>query len=283
MKSVLVFGGARGIGRVVAGAFVSDGFGVTVAARTGEEVEETVRGLSFKGKVLGHQANVSVYSEVKEVVNAHLSKFKRLDVMVNTAAIQGPIGPIWENDPDDWANNISINLIGSFNICHAVIPAMKKAGDGVIILFSGGGAAYARPYFSAYGCGKTGVLRLVETLDEEIKESEGRGVRGEAKGVRVYAVAPGAVKTKMTEEVLANRKWAGEKAFAEALKIEEGGAPPEKAAELCLYLATEQPLCLSGRLIHVNEPYHEYVEQYEGKEIGDCGLLRRQGYVIRNQ
>ena len=275
MKSVLIFGGARGIGKAVARAFVSKGFCVTVAARTWEQVEETVRELFVKGEALGCWADVSVYREVEGAVESHLSRFEGLDVVVNAAAIQGPIGPLWENDPEDWARNISINLIGSFNICHAVIPAMKKARDGVIILFSGGGAAYARPSFSAYGCSKTGVLRLVETIHKELQEiSQDRKI-----GVRIYAVAPGAVRTSMTKEVLSCATKAGEKAYQEAMQTTQGGGtPPEKAAELCLYLATEQPSCLSGRLVHVNEPYCEYVKRYEGKENGDFGLLRRKNY-----
>lgn len=87
--------------------------------------------------------------------------------------------------------------------------------------------------------------------------------------MRVYAVAPGAVKAIMTEEELAQRVKAGEKAYKEAMKsAQEGDTSPEKAAELCLFLAMERPACLSGRLIHANEPYREYVARFEGKEMG---------------
>jgi len=279
VKNALIFGGARGIGRIVAGAFVAKGFAVTIAARTGAQVAETVKRLSLQGDVLGCQGDVSIYSEVKETIDRHLSIFKCLDILINTAAVQGPIGLSWENDPMEWAQNISVNLVGSFNICRAVLPIMREKNRGILIFFSGGGAAYARPHFSAYGASKTGVLRLVETINEEIKEDGAQGVHSEPKGVRIYAVAPGAVKTRMTEEVLAYPNEAGEKALKEALKTQQdGGVSLEKVAELCLYLGTEQPLCLSGKLIHVNEPYREYVERYEGKEIGDSGLLRRVSY-----
>ena len=60
--------------------------------------------------------------------------------------------------------------------------------------------------------------------------------------------------------------------------METGGTPPEKAAELCLYLAEKRPRCLSGCLTHVNEPYRDYVAQFENKDVGDSGLLRRQPY-----
>jgi len=142
-------------------------------------------------------------------------------------------------------------------------------------IFSGGGAAYARPNFSAYGASKTGVLRLVETSYEELRCAC-------SEGIKIYAIAPGAVRTRMTEEVLACQEAAGQRAYAEAAQTNaEGGTPPEKVAELCLYLAEQRPECLSGRLIHVNEPYKEYVIHFEGKDMRDSGLLRRQPYRVK--
>jgi len=100
-----------------------------------------------------------------------------------------------------------------------------------------------------------------------------------SEGINIYAIAPGAVKTRMTEEVLACQEAAGERAYAEAVQTDaEGGTPPEKAAELCLYLAEQRAVCLSGCLIHVNDPYKEYVIHFEGKDPGDAGMLRRQPY-----
>lgn len=274
-RSVIVFGGSRGIGGVVADFFVSSGFRVTLSARTATQLEKAVHSLSLRGEVQGCMADISVYSDVRNVIETHLSEYNNLDILVNAAALQEPIGPTWQNDPSSWRDTIITNLVGSFHVCHACLPVMINSGGGSIILFSGGGAAYARPRFSAYGCSKTGVLRLVETVHKEVKDiSESKsGV------IKIYAVAPGAVRTSMTKEVLSCATEAGEKAYQEAMQTTQGGGtPPEKAAELCLYLATEQPSCLSGRLVHVNEPYREYVKRYEGKEIGDFGLLRRKNY-----
>ena len=306
-KSALIIGGSRGIGRRVALGFVQEGFGITVVARDREQLATAEKELRREGAAQGYLADISSFDDVQHAMEFHLERYKCLDVVVNAAAIQGPIGLLWENEPGQWAKNISINLVGTFNVCRAVVPGMIKAGNGAIIFFSGGGAAYARPRFSAYGVGKTGVLRLVETVHEELRECEEAGIKtnsgiqgfrdlgiegmketevgqrsggkGEEEGVRVYAVAPGAVMTRMTEEVLSDKDSAGEKAFAEALRTdEEGGTPPERAADLCLFLARERPACLSGRLIHVNEPYREYVAKFEGKEMGARGMLRRVGF-----
>jgi 3-oxoacyl-[acyl-carrier protein] reductase len=207
MRSALIFGGTGGIGRAVADAFICHGFAVSVVSRTQERVEKTIEGLSQKGLARGWKADVSNYNEVESVLNNHLSCFENLEVVINTAAVQGPIGPIWEIDAEAWSSNVLTNLVGSFNICRVALPFILKSGQGTIILFSGGGAAYARPNFSAYGASKTGVLRLVENIHVEILENLGNGPALKAnRDVRVYAVAPGLVNTRMTEEVLANKE-----------------------------------------------------------------------------
>lgn len=280
VKGVVIFGGSRGIGRVLAQSFLAAGHHVTIAARTGIEVEESIKALanltplqeSPLPVVQGLVADVTRYEDVQMVLEHHGNHFQRIDVVINAAALQEPIGPVWRNDPLLWQQTILTNLVGSFHICHAVLPLLRKAGKGVIILMSGGGAAYARPHFSAYGCSKTGVLRLVETVHEELTEVN-------ETDIGIYAIAPGAVKTRMTGEVLANAAQAGDKAYREALQThEDGGTPPEKAAELCLFLADRRPKCLSGRLIHVNEPYHDCVDRFETSDPGERGLLRRQPY-----
>jgi len=278
-KSAVIFGGTRGIGRVIAEHFVTDGYQVTIVARTNTQVAEAARILSEKGSAMGIVADVSEPREVREAIDRHMQAYTCLDAVVMASGIQGPIGRTWETDPAVWRRTLMVNLLGCYNVSHAVLPLLMDRKGGSLIFFSGGGAAYARPRFSAYGCSKTGVLRLAETIHEELLEDSNKDDL--ETGIRIYAIAPGAVKTKMTDEVIASGGQAGGKAYQEALKTsEEGGTPPGKAAELCFFLAEERPMCLSGRLIHVNEPYREYVSKFEGKDIGDSGLLRRQPYRV---
>jgi 3-oxoacyl-[acyl-carrier protein] reductase len=279
--SMLIFGGGRGIGLAVAETFVNNGFGVTVAARTPGEIGAAVQILSAVGFAQGCLADVAEPGQVQDVVGAHIEKFGEIGAVINAAAIQGPIGYVWETDPHEWRKSVLVNLAGSFNVCRAVLPLMMKQNFGALIFFSGGGAAYARPHFSAYGSSKTGVLRLVETINEELHEAQTALPASEAKeavkvpGVFVYAVAPGAVYTRMTEEVLSSEQSAGKKAFTEALKTQrEGGVPLSRVAELCLFLARERPWSLSGKLVHVNEPYRDYARSPENYD-SVRGLLRR--------
>lgn len=280
-ENALIFGGGRGIGLAVAETLVNNGFGVTVAARTPGEIEAAVELLSAGGFVQGCLADVAELGQVQDVVGAHIEKFGDIGTVINAAAIQGPIGYVWEADPHEWQKSVLVNLVGSFNVCRAVLPPMMKQNFGTLIFFSGGGAAYARPHFSAYGSSKTGLLRLVETINEELHEAQTASLASGAKeaakvpGVRVYAVAPGAVHTRMTEEVLSDAQSAGKRAFIEALKTQrQGGVPPFRVAELCLFLAGERPGSLSGKLVHVNEPYRDYAKSLESY-ASVRGLLRR--------
>lgn len=261
---------------MVAEFFVSGGYDLTISARSSSNVQTTINELSDRGNIIGINADVSDCSEIKGVFSKHIEAYGGIDVVINAAALQNPIGAAWDCDPLEWAIAIQANLIGCFNVLHNSVPLMQLQKTGVIIFFSGGGAAYARPNFSAYGASKAGVLRLVETVQEELQEQE------TSVSIRVYAIAPGAVKTRLTEEVLLRRRAAGKKAFQEALKTQaDGGTSPQKAAELCLFLAERKPSCLAGRMIHVNEPYREFVEKFEGKDLGDSGMLRRQGYGLK--
>src|SRR5690606_11210471 len=113
--------------------------------------------------------------------------------LVNNAAIQGPIGPLESNDPQQWIDTIHTNLIGPAMLCRAVLPGMKRSGYGKIINLSGGGATSPRANVSAYAAAKTGLVRLTETLAEEVKPAR----------IDINAIAPGAMNTRLLDEILA--------------------------------------------------------------------------------
>jgi 3-oxoacyl-[acyl-carrier protein] reductase len=216
------------------------GADVVVTARTLAELETTaamIRSLGRRALIV--QTDVSRNQEVMAMVHDALGEFGRIDILVNNAGIQAPIGPLWENDPDEWLRTILINLGGVFLCCKAVIPVMIRQGGGKVINLSGGGATSPRPYFSAYAASKAAVVRLTETLAEELKPFN----------IQVNAIAPGAVCTKMTREVLAAGSAAGERALAEARRVQEERATPEAAAKLALFLASGASDGLTGRLI----------------------------------
>jgi NAD(P)-dependent dehydrogenase (short-subunit alcohol dehydrogenase family) len=239
-KVAVVTGGGRGIGRAIALAFAREGAHLVLASRTLPEVEATAaEARALEAEALALRADVSQAQDVEAMLAFALAHFGKIDILVNNAAVQPPIGPLWENDPQEWLRTLLINLGGVFLCCRAVVPLMIRQGGGKIINLSGGGATSPRPCFSAYAASKAAVVRLTETLAEELKPFN----------VQVNAIAPGAVYTRMTEEVLAAGTAAGQKAVAEAARLKREGRGPEAAAELAVFLASEESNGLTGRLI----------------------------------
>ena len=238
---VLVTGGSRGIGEAVAHAFARAGARLALLARTQPEVERVANEIAARGVgTLSFRGDVSRRSEVEHAVAATLEKFGRLDVLVNAAGVYGPIGRLVENDMDEWVQALEINLLGTVFAMRAALPPMLARRKGVIINFSGGGAVSPFPCFSAYATSKAAVVRLTETTAEEVKEF----------GIRINSIAPGAVNTRLLDQVLAAGERAGKEFYAKSLaQKSNGGTPPEKAAELAVFLASPAGAGITGRLI----------------------------------
>jgi NAD(P)-dependent dehydrogenase (short-subunit alcohol dehydrogenase family) len=240
-RITIITGGSGGIGSAIAMAFAREGASLVLASRTESELAKTERELiNNQSQVEIYQADVSRENDVQGLVNFTLKRFGNIDVLVNCAGIQGPIGPITDIDAREWFEAIKINLYGTFLCIQAVLPIMMKNNSGKILNFSGGGAVSPRPRFSAYGTSKAGVVRLTETLAGEYKDYN----------ISFHAIAPGAVNTKMLEQVLAAGERAGKVELSKALKQKrEGGVPPPQVAELAVFLASAKSDGLSGRLI----------------------------------
>jgi len=240
-ETVVITGAGRGIGEAVAHAFAQSGANLVLLARTRHEVDRVARQTAERGVTsIALAGDVSKRPDLQGMVAATLERFGRIDVLINAAGVYGPIGPFARMDLDQWTAAIEINLMGTVFAIHAVLPHMLAQRKGVIINFSGGGAVQPLPRFSAYGTSKAAVVRLTETLAEEVKES----------GVRINAIAPGAVNTRLLDQVLAAGESAGTAFYAKALEQKEnGGTPPERAAELAVFLASPQGQGVTGRLI----------------------------------
>ena len=241
-KNIIVTGGSRGIGFTVARAFLHAGGNVCIVAR---DKKETIRAKKELGKISGAisalTCDVSKDAQVKKITHHIKNVFKgRIDVLVNAAGIYGPKGRLEDNDMALWEKTFSVNVIGTAYACRAVIPFMKAKKYGRIITFSGGGEG-AFPFFTAYSASKGAIVRFTESLSAELANDN----------ITVNAVAPGAVNTKLLEEVLeAGPQKVGAEFYERSLKQKtDGGASPEKAAELILFLASEQAGYLSGKLL----------------------------------
>ncbi len=239
-KVALVTGGGRGIGRAIALALGREGADLMLVARTAAELDEVgalARGIGRR--VLTRTADVSARADVERVVAAAIAEFGRIDTLVNNAGVQAPIGPLVSNDADQWVKAIGVNLVGPFHLMQAVLPGMMSRRCGKIVNLSGGGATAPRPNFSAYAASKAALVRLTETVAAEV----------EPYNVQVNAVAPGAINTRMLEEIIAAGGAAGEELAAARRRKAEGGTAIELVADLVAFLASGASGGLTGKLI----------------------------------
>lgn len=241
-KICIITGGGRGIGKAIATAFAKECSSLVLVSRTLSELEKTKKEIESlaEGRIEVFSVDVSQPKEVKGLVNFTLREFGNIDILVNCAGIYGPIGLATDIDNEKWLQAIHINLFGTFLCIQAVLPTMIKNGQGKIINLSGGGAVSPFPRFSAYSASKAAVVRLTETLADEVKEHH----------IDINAIAPGAVNTKLLDEVLEARQTAGKDFLEKSIKQKrEGGTSPEKAAELAVFLASSKSDGLTGKLV----------------------------------
>jgi NAD(P)-dependent dehydrogenase (short-subunit alcohol dehydrogenase family) len=271
-RAALITGASQGLGLAIARAFVDAGASVVMCARDGAVLEHARAELAGRAgigqRVVAERADVSNVDDVTRVVAAATAAFPHLDILVNNAGVQGPMGDIDEIGWNDWVQTIAVNLFGSVAFCRSVVPHMKSLGHGKIIQLSGGGATAPMPRMSAYAASKAAVVRFVETLAQEMLPY----------GIDVNAVAPGALNTRMLDDVIAaGPDRIGRDRYERALKQKaEGGAPVERAAALAVFLASGKSRGISGKLISaVWDPWETLDEHADDLARTDVYTLRR--------
>ncbi len=190
-----------------------------------------------------------------------------IGILVHAAALQGPIGPAWTNDPAMTRAAFEVNLFAAIAVCSAAAAAMPARGGGKIICFSGGGAASPRAGFSAYASTKAALVRYCECLAIEARKG----------GVDVNCIAPGAALTRMTREIVAAGDGVNEK---ERQAVEAAAARTEetlsRAADLCAFLASPESHGMTGKLISaVWDPWASLGDHIEELKKTDIYTLRR--------
>ncbi|MCR5747815.1 MAG: SDR family oxidoreductase [Lachnospiraceae bacterium] len=277
-KKALITGGDKGLGYEIASEFVKQGADICICSRNEETLKDAAGRLSkntvYEGqKVIYKKADISDVAAVDDLYDHILKEFTgQLDIVVNNAGIQGPIGCFEDTEWNEVLNVINVNLMGTLYSMKKAIGIFKdlyrKNGmaDKSIINLSGGGATGARPYFTGYAVAKTGVVRATETLAKETAEY----------GIRINAIAPGAMNTKMLEDILAAGDSAGTEYQKSLRQKEEGGASMENAAKLISFLASERSAGVSGRLISaVWDGWNDFDKHLSDIEGSDIYTLRR--------
>lgn len=268
-RFAVITGGSKGLGAQLVRRFWLDGYSLGVVSRNYGDIQSVLNELPERSDQtamplvcdLADAAKVAVLIEQIKKTVFHL------DVLVNNAAIQGPIGPLITNNLSAWQKTLQVNLLAPVALCQGLIPLMKSPGGASIINLSGGGATGPRANFSAYAAAKAGLVRFSETIAEELKDD----------GIRVNCIAPGVMKTAMLQEVLEQSDAAGKREASIASEVfTNGGASMDRAADLALFLASDASKGISGKLISaIWDNWEQWPQHLDELSQSDVYTLRR--------
>jgi 3-oxoacyl-[acyl-carrier protein] reductase len=270
-RTAIITGASLGLGAEIAEQFAAAGAALMLCARNATELEAQRKRLNAvypRSRIFTHRADVSDRSDVDSLFAAAVDRFGKLDIVVNNAGVYGPLGSIDAIEWDAWVQAIAINLMGTVYCSRKAVEIFKPKRSGKIINLSGGGATNPLPGISAYAASKAAVVRFTETLALEVKEY----------GIDVNAVAPGALATRLTDQLLAaGPQRVGASLHQRMRKIQmEGGTPLSVGAALCVYLASSDSDGLTGRLIAAQWDPWPFADAIKGKiDASDIYTLRR--------
>jgi len=270
-RAAIITGASLGLGAEIAAQFAAAGAAMMLCARNAADLETQRKRLTAAyphARIFTHRADISDAGQVDALFDATKGALGKLDVVVNNAGVYGPMGSIDVIDWDDWVQAIAINLMGTVYCSRKAVEAFKPNRYGKIINLSGGGATNPLPGISAYAASKAAVVRFTETLALEVKEF----------GIDVNAVAPGALATRLTDQlVAAGPDRVGAALHERMIKLQkEGGTPLNVGAALCVYLASGESDGLTGRLIAAQWDPWPFAGAIKSKiDASDIYTLRR--------
>lgn len=271
-RAAVITGANQGLGEAIAKAYLEAGADLFLCARDEEKlftVRDQLRHVCKSGqKVEAMRADVSKRDDVDQISSQALGVFPQIHILVNNAGVYGPKGRIEDVDWDEWVQAIEVNLLGSILMARAFLPHFRKNKYGKIIQLSGGGATAPLPFISAYAASKTAIVRFAETLAGEVSED----------GIDVNSIAPGALNTRLLDEVLeAGPEKVGRAFYERSLRQKnEGGAPLERGAELSVFLASADSDGVTGKLISaIWDPWEKFSEHLLEIRNTDIYTLRR--------
>jgi NAD(P)-dependent dehydrogenase (short-subunit alcohol dehydrogenase family) len=271
-RAALITGASQGLGFAIARAFVEAGADVLLCARDLNALEQAGADLASsagkKRRIEIQAADVSNQSDVEKLVERAFQLFPQLSILVNNAGVYGPKGLIETVDWDEWVRALQINLLGSILMCRAVLPHFKVRQYGKIVQLSGGGATAPLPRLSAYAASKAAIVRFAETLAEEVRDDH----------IDVNSVAPGALNTRLLDEVLAaGPESVGRDFYERSIRQKaQGGAPLERGAQLAVFLASAASDGLTGKLLSaIWDPWEQLMDNLQHLQKTDVYTLRR--------
>ncbi|GMT12332.1 hypothetical protein PFISCL1PPCAC_3629, partial [Pristionchus fissidentatus] len=244
-KVVIVTAATQGIGYAIAERLAQEGAAVVISSRKEKNVQEAVSSLRASGckRVEGVVCHIGKAEDRENLVKFTLSKFGRIDVLVNNHGINPIFGDILDVDEAMWDRLFETNVKNGWQMSKLVIPHMKKIGGGSII-FNSSYSAYKTPAMgiAAYAITKTAMLALVKALAGTLAKDN----------IRVNGIAPGIIKTKMSAAMWDNGEKSGEDNIISASEIMLGRlGVPEECGGTVAFLASDDASYITGETILV--------------------------------
>jgi 2-dehydro-3-deoxy-L-rhamnonate dehydrogenase (NAD+) len=190
-RVAIVTGGARGIGYAVAERVLRSGGAVALWDRDATRLAEVSVTLSKLGAVAATQVELTADDDVHEAVQSTLTRFGKIDVLVNNAGVTGGNGPTWELDPTVWRHVVEVNLIAPFLLCRAIVPQMLAQGYGRIVNVASIAGKEGNPNASHYSASKAALIGLTKSLAKELA----------TKNILVNCVTPAAARTEIFDQM----------------------------------------------------------------------------------
>jgi NAD(P)-dependent dehydrogenase (short-subunit alcohol dehydrogenase family) len=248
----IVTGAGRGIGAAAAQRLAAAGAAVVLAARSEDEVEAVAERIrQARGRAIAVVADVSDLEGVEEIVESALEQFDRVDILVNNAAVIWPLEEVVETDPEEWAYNIMINLVGPFFMVRNVLPLMQDQGYGRILNISSDAAITPVLGGSAYCSAKAGLDMFTRTLALELAGSK----------VSANLLYPGHVDTSMQADIRSvdTTETRLDASYFHDLHARGALVPPEHIADLIYWLVGPWSRAHNGEAWRADNA--EWVEQ----------------------
>lgn len=271
-RNAIITGASQGLGRAIAEAYVDAGASVCLCARDGALLEQVQRELLARvvpgQRVEAVRADVSNPADVQRLMEHALAAFPQVHVLVNNAGIYGPMGPIEDVDWHEWVRAIEVNLLGSVLCCRALVAHFKAHRYGKIVQLSGGGATQPLANITAYAASKAAIVRFAESLADETRDF----------GIDVNSVAPGALDTRLLDQLIENGPARVGQAFYDrmvSLKT-KGGTPLAVGAGLAVYLGSVASDGITGKLLSAPwDPWESLGDHLAELQRTDVYTLRR--------
>jgi 3-oxoacyl-[acyl-carrier protein] reductase len=247
-RVAIITGGARGIGRAITLKFSEQGCKTVIADVRPDEAEETLREVSGNnGQGIFVQCDVSNSSQVQDMVDQVISRYQKIDILVNNAAISPPERSFTDITEEEWDRTLSVNLKGVFLCCKAVVPHMKEKKYGKIINIASVGAVSPSRVIADYCVAKSGVVMLAQCLAADVAEHN----------ICVNSVLPGITRTDLHDAVRPegmpkDEYFAGLGAIIPLGRVAE----PGDIADAVLFMASDFARYITGDRIIVSGGYY---------------------------